>query len=200
MSHQIRLSHLAGGRRWQARFLLVLPDIQHYACRRFRNLRQEAREEAIAATIARAFVDFGVLARQHKLNRVYPGRLANLAVRRVCAGRLVGRPQNTRDLFNRKPYRLQSVHPWDAGEGTWREQAVPDRRTTPGDMAAFNLDFERWLNRWPWRHRRIINALAAGNRDCEVAGRFRMDRSRVSQCRRMYRQSWEQFQGLARAA
>jgi hypothetical protein len=200
MSPQTRLSHLAGARHWQVRFLLVLPEVQRYARCCFRHLPPEARDEAIAAVTARAFCDFGVLAKQHKLHKVYLGRFVSLSVRRVGAGRLVGVNQNARDLYCRQPRRLQSLHPWDPSEGIWREQAVPDRRVTPSAQAIFNLDFETWLQQWPRRHRHIINALAAGHRNFEVAKRFRIACSQVSRCRRNYQRSWEQFQGLAQAA
>jgi len=194
------LSTLATSRCWQNNFLGVLPAVRNYARHCFRRLHGEARQEAIAATIAQAFADYGNLARQRKLAHVYPSSLATFAVRRVRAGRPVGTPQNTRDLFNRDPLRIQSLTPCDSGEGTWRELVVEDRRVTPAEQACFNLDFRDWLSQWPRRHRNIITTLAAGNRTKEVAAVFKLSCARISRLRREFQSSWEQFQGVGQAA
>ena len=199
MATRTPLSQLAPTRRWQTNFLHIMPAVQHHAGMCFRRLPSEAREEAVAATIARAFVDYGILARQRKLARAYPYSLAEDAVRRVRAGRIIGGPQTNRDLFNHEPRHLQSLTPCDSA-GSWRELVLENRRVTPADQAAFNVDFQDWLGQWPPRHRDIINTLAAGHRNHEVAVYFRITRSRISQLRRTYQQSWEQFQGIKQAA
>ena len=194
------LSTLATSRCWQSNFLGVLPAVQNHARHCFRRLHGEARQEAIAATIAQAFADYGNLARQRKLAHVYPSSLASFAVQRVRAGRPVGTPQNTRDLFNRDPLRIQSLTPCDSGERTWRELVIEDRRVTPAEQACFNLDFRDWLSQWPRRHRKIITTLAAGNRTHEVAAVFKLSCARISRLRREFQRSWEQFQGVGQAA
>ena len=201
MTTKTPLSIMAASRRWQTNFLSVLPAVHHHARIRFRRLPQFARQEAIASTIARAFVDYGILARQRKLARAYPSSLADYAVRRIRAGRTVGGSQNARDLLNHNPHRrhIQSVTPWNSSDGTWRELVLENHRTTPADQAAFNLDFQTRIAQWPPRHRDIINTLAAGHRNCDVALRFKTSRSRISQLRRTYRHSWEQFQGALAA-
>ncbi len=200
MSPKTSLSRLAVGSRWQTNFLAVMPAVRQHACICFRRLDHHARQEAIAATIARAFVDYGILVRKRRLAHAYPSTLAEFAVRRTRAGRGVGTSQNTRDLFNHAAHRrhVQSLSPWDSG--TWREQVLEDRRVSPADQAAFNLDFQAWLFGWPPSHRRIIDTLAAGHRTCEVAQRFKMTSGRVSQLRRQYQRSWVAFQGAERAA
>ena len=202
MTTKTPLSELATSRRWQTNFLSLMPTVQHHAGICFRRFPSEARQEAIAATIARAFVDYGILVQQRKLAQVYPSSLADFAVRRIRAGRPVGAPQNTRDLFNRDPHRLciQSLTPCHAGDGTWRELVLESHRVTPADQAAFNLDFQDWLGHWSRRHRKIITTLAAGHRTRDVALRFRTSCCRISQLRRRYQRSWEQFQGLEQAA
>ena len=201
MNTKTPLSIIAASRRWQTNFLRILPTVQQHARICFRRLPQVARQEAIAATIARAFADYGQLAHQRKLSRAYPTSLAEYAVRRIRAGRTVGGSQNARDLLNHAPQRfhIQSLTPSNSSDGGWRELVLENRRTTPADQAVFNLDFQSWLAQWPPRHRDIINTLAAGHRNCDVALRFKTSRSRISQLRRTYRQSWEQFQGALAA-
>jgi hypothetical protein len=73
---------------------------------------------------------------------------------------------------------------------------VESRRVSPADRAAFKLDFAQWLSQWPFRHRKIINALASGERTTDVAQRFGVTLARISQLRGQYQQSWQQFQGV----
>jgi len=202
MTAKTPLSELATSRHWQNNFLGILPTVRHHAQHCFRRYRSEARHEAIAACEARAFVDYGNLVRQRKLAQVYPSTLADFAVRRIRAGRPVGTPENTRDLFNRDPQRLhiQSLTPPDSGAGTWRDLLLECRRVTPAEQAAFNLDFKDWLGRWSRRHRKIITTLAAGHRTRDVARRFKTSCCLISRLRRRYQQSWQQFQGLEQAA
>ncbi len=149
MSPKTSLSQLAVSSRWQNNFLAVIPAVRQHACICFRRLEHHARQEAIAATVARAFVDYGNLVRRRRLVNAYISTLADFAVRRVRAGRAVGAAQNSRDLLNRDPQRRQvrSLTPWESG--TWRELVLEDRRVSPADQAAFNLDFQAWLARWP---------------------------------------------------
>ena len=70
------------------------------------------------------------------------------------------------------------------------------RRVSPADQAAFNLDFQAWLQGWSRRDRHILFHLAAGNGTFAVAERFKISPARVSQLRRRYEQSWLEFQGM----
>jgi hypothetical protein len=199
MSPNTSLSQYATVSRWQANFLNILPAVRKHACVCFRRLDYHARQEAVAATIARALVDYGDLAAKQRLAYAYPNTLADFAVRRVRAGRTAGAPQNPYDLLSRiQSQKIQSLDTQKSG--TWRELVLQDRRVSPADQAAFNLDFQNWLSRWPKFHRRMIGTLAAGHRTSEVARRFKVTAGRVSQLRRQYQRSWEAFQGLAQAA
>ena len=71
------------------------------------------------------------------------------------------------------------------------------RRVSPADQAAFNLDFQAWLQGWSRRDRQILYHMAAGHGTFAVADRFKISPARVSQLRRRYRESWMQFQGMA---
>lgn len=96
---------------------------------------------------------------------------------------------------------IVSLSPWDSAEGTWREVVVESKRVSPADRAVYNLDFAARLKSWPRRHRRIINALASGERTMAVAKKFGISEGRVSQWRKTFPDSWERFQsGNADAA
>ena len=198
----IPLSQLATSRRWQSNFLAVLPAVQSHAMVCFRRLRPDARAEAMADTIARAFVDYGCLAKRNRLAHAYAGSLASFAVQRVRGHRQVGSRQNSKDVLNplthqKKGITVNSLSPWCGKEDTWRDLVLESRRVSPADQACFNVDFQEWLKRWPQRHRQIIGYLASGHRVKAVARKFGVTEGRVSQMRDQYRRSWEQFQGAA---
>ena len=201
----LTLSQLATSDHWQTNFAAVLPVVQTHASIQFRHLQPEALEEATAETVARACFDYDDLVKRHRLGHAYPSTLATYAVQRVRAHRCVGGHQNAKDVLSpvaqaRHGFALTTLTPWDVHEGSWREVVVESKRVNPADSATFRVDFADWLGQWPKRHRRIINALAAGHRAMVVAQKFGMSQGRVSQLRRHYQRSWEVFQGEQTAA
>ena len=77
---------------------------------------------------------------------------------------------------------------------------VEDHRTPVVDQVCFRVDFPDWLSRLNRRNRRIAESLAHGNSTHAVARQFRVSAGRVSQLRREFYESWEQFQqGLVTA-
>ena len=73
--------------------------------------------------------------------------------------------------------------------------AIEDRKTKIPDLAAFRIDFARWLKMLTRRDRRIIAALLGGEGTGAVASRFGISAARVSQLRRRYEREWRGFQG-----
>ena len=200
----VPLSALATSRRWQSNFMSILPAVQTHATVCFRRLNPTDQEEATAEAVARACVTYRKLVQQKKLGQVYVSNLATNAVRAVNGGRHVGGRQSCRCVLNslthkKKGVAVTSLSPWDATEGTWREIAVETKRVSPADTAAFRVDFAEWLAQWPPRHRKIITALAAGNRPSTVARQLGVSEGRVSQFRAKYQESWAQFQGAEAA-
>src|ERR1035437_5698793 len=198
----IPLSMLATSRRWQTNFLTVLPAVQDHAAISFRRFNPTDKEEAVAEAVASAFVSYGRLARQKKLDRAYPGNIATNAVRAVNGGRHVGGRLNSKEVLRplaqkRRGLTIQSFTPWNLSQGAWRDMVLETRRVSPADQAAFNLDFQAWLQGWSRRDRQILYHLAAGNGTFAVAARFKISPARVSQLRRRYQESWMQFQGMA---
>ena len=72
-----------------AGFLAILPRIVVHASIRFRRLRPDRKEEAIAETVAAAFVAYSRLAQRRKLKQAFASTVAEYAVRHAAAGRLV---------------------------------------------------------------------------------------------------------------
>ena len=194
----IPLRTLATSPRWQDNVLKVLPAVKTHAQISFRRRNPTDQEEAAAEALASACVSYTRLARQKKLARVYPRNIAINAIKAVRSGRHVGGHQNCRDVFSplaakNKGVVGASLSPWCGQEDTWKDMQLESRKISPADQACFNLDFATWLKQWPARHRKIINAWASGERTTNVAERFGVTLPRISQLRREYQRSWEQF-------
>ena len=184
---------------WHEGFMAMLPVIRQHACVSFRHLDKEAREEAIAETIAHALVAYVRLFEQGKVDLAYPTVLALYGVKRVKVGRKVGMKLNVRDVASEycqlsKGISIKRLDRYGHEEG-WREILVEDRKVGPAEMAASRIDMADWFRRLPSRDRQIVGALAVGNSPGEVARQFRVHPSRISQKRREYLRSWRRFQG-----
>ncbi len=186
---------------WQQDFLTqLLPRVKTHARFRFRDLPRSEREEAEAESIAVALVFFVRLVERGRNPSAFAVRIARVAVLRVKSGRLVGSGERSRDVLSRlarqrRGFQVQSLE--DDGvrpEGEWRAIVVEDRKSTPADVAACKIDFGEWLNRMPRRRRQIAELLATGHRTEEIAEQFRLSRGRISQLRREFEKSWNDFQ------
>jgi hypothetical protein len=72
---------------------------------------------------------------------------------------------------------------------------VEDPHTPVFDQVCFRVDFPAWLDRLSRRNRRIAEYLALGNPTCAVAKRFHISAGRISQLRREFYNSWQNFCG-----
>jgi len=185
---------------WQSRFLNVLPAVQTHAAIRFRHLRPQCRQEAIEEAIAAACVSYQVLAARGRLHAAHPGTLADYAVKHVRSGRHVGGSQERRrDLLSAvcqrdNGFTVQPLGPSADGSTGWRCLASGGRNTSVPDLAAFWIDFHCWVSLLGGRDRKIVAALASGERPTAVAQRFGISNGRVSQLRRRYEHDWQMFQ------
>jgi len=183
---------------WHARFLDLLPAIRRYALIAFRQLRGEARDEAVQETIANAFVAYARLVERRRGHLAFPTVLARFAVAQIHAGRRVGTRLNIGDILSpyarrRQQIVLQRLNHFDRHEAAWREVVVEDRRAGPTETAAMRIDFAAWLGSLPDRRRRIAELLATGESTGETAQQFGVTAGRVSQLRRELKDSWDLF-------
>jgi hypothetical protein len=186
-----------------AGFLAILPRIVVHANIRFRRLRPDRKEEAIAETVAAAFAAFSRLAQRRKLKQGFASTVAEFAARHVAEDRHVGGSLSSRDAMSKLAQRRRRfrVRSFNAHDHNGNKPLVADQgRFSPADAASFNIDFSAWLKSHPHRHRRIIAGMAGGEGTFALADQFGLSRSRISQLRREYEQSWLRFQGEAVAA
>ncbi len=189
---------------WHDEFLThILPAVEAIARSRFRSLPAVEREEGTAEATACAMVFFVRLVRRGKNPTVFAGRLAQVAVLRVLAGRLVSTPDNNGDVLSRFARRLRGIQVESldacrqAPSGVWQEIVIEDRRSTPAETAACRIDVGEWLAGMTSRRRELAEMLAAGHTTAEAAAKFRLSPARISQLRREFEASWRAFQQQA---
>ncbi len=181
-------------------FLVLLPKIRRYACRAFRRWSAEAREDAVAEVVANAYVAYVRLVRRGRGELAFATVLARYAIRQFHDGRRVGSRFTVRDVMSKAAQRrhgfaVERLDCVGSPTGAWREAVVEDTATPVADQAAFRCDFPAWLRGVKRRDRRIAEALSLGHSTSEVAQRFRVSASRVSQLRGELHDSWHSFHG-----
>ena len=184
--------------RHHARFVEMLPRIRRFGSYIFRHEHRSERDDLIAEVVARAYLSFARLVERNMVEVAFPTALARYACKQIRAGRRVGNRCDMRDLMSSRAKKQGVlIHGlWEQDErGHWEELAVEDKRTRPADVAACRIDFRAWLATLSVRNRRIAEALAVGTSTTDVAERFRVSMSRVSQLRRELHEQWREFHG-----
>ena len=183
----------------QNHFLEMLPEIRRHALFAFRTLRAEAKEEAIAETIANAFVAYNRLIEQGKGSKIYPSVLTRYAVAQIRSGRKVGTSLNSNCVLSDAARQKHSLHidrlDYCAKCGEWFDFVVEDRRTPVPEQAAFRCDFPGWLDTLSPQKRQIAEKLAVGDTTSEIAQKCKVSPGRISQIRRELENSWQEFHG-----
>jgi hypothetical protein len=178
----------------------MLPAIEHCVRFAFRHLRSDSRDDAVEEAIANALVAYVRLVEMKKTRVAHPTVLARYAIAQVCDGRRVGNHLNVREVLSKyaqraKGFVVERLDHFDREEGVWMEAMVEDHQTPVPDQVAFRIDFPAWLAIHPHRDRRIAETLAVGHSTNEAAKRFHVSAGRISQKRRDFHASWQEFRG-----
>jgi len=184
-------------------FVALMPSIRRRAAAASRRLPVRMRSEFVLDVIAAAYVLYTRLASRNLTASAYATPLAVYAIAHVQEGRSVGGHLNGRDVMSGHAQRRHGFgvvpldRTFDRNGRSWRETLVDKGSYSPGDAAAFRLDFEAWLEQLSVRDRAVVNVLAGGESTSEAAKRFGVTDARISQIRRELKRDWEVFQGEA---
>ena len=119
------------------RFLEMLPKICRRAQFAFRRMPSEQRAELVQETVANAYVAFVRLVDRGRADAAFATPLANYAIRRVLAVRLVGSGLSAGDVLSRGRVSvlrssssrwIRSTKRKTSGALHWRKIAEPGRR------------------------------------------------------------------------
>lgn len=185
----------------QQQFLRMLPLIRQIAYKAFADRDADAREDLTAEVIAAALLMFAGLARQGREAIAYATPLARYGVAQVREGRRPGMARNANDVSSpycrhRKGVRMGRLDQRASDGNDWREVVVEDKNAGPAEVVQTRMDFDAWLQRMPWKKRRIAETLAVGESTGKTARRFHISPGRISQLRREFADDWAEFQGL----
>jgi rhamnogalacturonyl hydrolase YesR len=185
---------------WHEGFMRLLPGIRKHARHAFRNLRDEARDEAIAETTANALVAYARLVEKGKADIGYATPLAMFAIKQFHCGRRTGTKLNVKDISSpycqtMKGVRVGRLDRFDDEEGFWKEILIEDKNAGPAEIAASRMDFAGWLKTLSRRDRKLALKLATGETTGTVSQLFKISAGRISQIRRELMESWRRFVG-----
>lgn len=190
---------------WQDQFVAWLPTIQKQLRFAFRRHTPEAQDEAVQEALANCCIRYHQLHQQKRAEAASPTSLAQFAIRQVRCGRTIATRLNCRDPLSpyaqcRKAIKVEPLECFCPGSGEWLPVFVADLRASVAEQAALRIDTREWLDTLTHRLRRIACDLAMGFSTSEVAVRYGLSPSRISQLRTEFYESWLSFQGLLPAA
>ena len=185
---------------WQAGFLMILPRIERCARCALCGLRGEAKDDAMCEVVANCACAYHRLFQRNEVERAFASTLVRYAVAHFCRGRCVGTSQCSRDVYSRRANggRACTLLPIGVPSeqyGGWKEGLTDNHSTPIPDQVHFRIEFPRWLHAQTPRNRKIVETLSLGYTTAEVARLYRISPSRVSQLRREFHESWNQFTG-----
>jgi hypothetical protein len=198
-----------------ARFLALLPRLELHARITFRGLRCPGlREDAVQEVLALCWQWFLRLCERGKDAAAFASALAGYAAQAVRSGRRLCGTERAREVLSpvaqrKGGFRVEhlpaSTHsPHEQLYATPRGQALldafeerlRDNTLTPIlDQVVFRMDFSAWLRTLTGRERRLIRAMARGERTQDLSREFDLSPGRVSQLRREFRDGWRRFHG-----
>jgi hypothetical protein len=181
----------------------------------FRGLRCPTNQaEAVQETVALCWQYFLRLVERGKDPLAFPTVLATYAARHVKCGRRLCGQQNGKDVMSplaqrRRGFAVEQLpastatsfeERYTTGVGQRRQDAYEERlrdnTVTPVvDQVCFRLDFPAWLRTLTARERRLVRAMAQGERTLDLSSRFELSPARISQLRRELHNDWRRFLG-----
>ncbi len=188
----------------QAKYLAILPRIEHHGRVYFRFLRRfpDRLEEALAEMVAISWKWFHGLAERGKDATRFPTVLADFAARAVRCGRRVCGQGRSTDVMSsliqqRHSFVVQSLPRCETSnrDNPALDALEDNTRTPPPDQAAFRIDFPAWVHAHTERTRRLIADLMMGERTLDVSRKFGLTPGRISQVRRELLEDWRGFCG-----
>jgi hypothetical protein len=191
---QLAVGHL------HASFLAILPRIIVHGEVYFRFLTCPiAREDAIAEMVAVAWKWHLRLAERGKNVSEFASALATYAARAVNSGRRLNGMEPPKDVLSPRAQRergfaVVKLPDYSTLSRTPFAEALRDNTQTPiPEQAAFRIDFPAWRLTRTERDRRVVDDLMLGERTRDVANRYGISPSRISQLRCEFHQDWTQL-------
>jgi hypothetical protein len=196
-----------------AAFLTILPRIKRHALIYFRHLRCPQRlDDAVAETLALAWLWFIRLVEKGKDPLSFPMVLASYAARAVNCGRRVCGQEKGKDVMSvlaqqRHGFSVEALpsslissfeERYSIAHGQHRQDAFEERlrdnsQTPVPEQVCFRIDFPAWLTTLTPRERRLVLEMEQNERTLDISKRFELSPGRISQMRRELHNNWSRF-------
>jgi DNA-directed RNA polymerase specialized sigma24 family protein len=199
----------------QAHFVAILPRIELHAKIYFRDVKcPHRKEDYIQETRALSWKYFLRAIQRGKNPLTFVSRIATYAARHARSGRRLCGQERARETmsplaqqrkgFTVKALPVSTTQPHeqcyanphgqrliDALEERLRDNSL----TAVPEQVCFRLDFPAWLNTLGDRDRRMVEDLMQDEQTLDVANKYGVSPSRVSQLRREFMCRWTRFCG-----
>jgi len=195
-------------------FTSLLPRIELHGRIYFRHLRcQHQKDDAIQEMRALAWKWFLRLQECGKDPQDFIKSFTTLLARAVNSGRRLVGMEKCKDAMNHATQRRDgfsvealphshriSHDQLHSNNGQRRQDTVEERlrdnTVTPiPDQVQFRLDWSAWIATLTGIERRLIGAMADGERTKDISQRFELSPGRISQLRREFHSDWTRFCG-----
>ena len=195
-----------------ARFLDLLPRIELHGDIYFRHLKAHRKADAIQEMRALAWLWYVRLINRGRDPQDFVATFVTLLARAVNSGRRLAGMARAKDVLNPAAQRRHGFHVERLPSSTQAsherlysevhgqelhdafEERLRDNTITPVvDQVQFRIDFPAWLKTLTGRERRLVRAMARGERTLDLSRQFQLSPSRISQLRREFQEGWLRF-------
>jgi len=173
----------------QSQFEADLPRLKRVADFRLRRFRGEAKDEAVAETLAlcwHAYVRLIEGGRSLAVVRRFAQKTAEFSAKQVLCGRALTGSRSADVLSpicrHRRGYAIDPLP----------EKLPGGDDASPADQAALRVDFAAWLDTLRPRQRQVIEELASGLNTVEVGEQHGVTYGAISNMRQALRRRWEE--------
>ena len=184
----------------QIAFFAAFPRIARHAQIYFRGLKcVDTRDDAVAESVALAWVWFVRLVERGKHPETFISAIATFAARAVRDGRRMCGKEKAKDVLSRttqvrRGFSVSRFPEFSTRTDNVLDEALQDNTATPvPDQVSFRLDFPAWLATRSIRDRELIGELIVGERSQDAARRFGVSPARIAQLRRAYLEDWRAY-------
>jgi hypothetical protein len=181
---------------------VIVPAVERHARIYFRHIKcPERKADLIAEAIGLAWGWFRSLARRGKDGTEFPSAFATFAARAVNSGRRVCGQERDKDVLSpigqrRRGFAVASLPQFSTLNGNPLAEALTDNTQSPvPDQACFRIDLPNWLVTLDGRRRDMVIDMAMGHGTQELAAKYKVSESRISQIRREACSDWQHWHG-----
>lgn len=181
-------------------FVAAMPRLVRHGKVYFRHVRcKHKKADCISEMLGLSWKWWTRLVQRGKNPNGFVSTLASFAARAVRSGRRVCGQERAKDTLSttaqqRHGFTVSKLPDYATLNYNPLQEALADKTISPvPDQVIFRCDFPEWLRTHTRRDRAVVLEMAKGEKTNALARRFKISPARISQLRRLFHDSWEQF-------